>query len=91
MATLLSGSKQTFCLSAMTKKRSPQLKKLKPRAALEDVVQAVSEQFDSSQAHILAKGRKRDKARQVAIYLVRDMSGLSCRDLGLYFRSASGR
>ena len=64
-------------------KEIPQLKKLKPRVAIENVVQAVSEQFKCSEDLITAKGRKKNKAREVAIYLARDMSGASCKDLGL--------
>ena len=55
--------------------------------ALERVVQAVSEEFDCSQERILSKGRKKNKAREVAIYLARDMSGWSGKDLGLYLTS----
>ncbi len=82
--------KATFLSERNDEKEIPQLKKLKPRAALEDVVEAVSEQFDCSQAQILAKGRKKNKARQVAIYLARDLSGVSCKDLGVYFGGVSG-
>ena len=48
------------------------------------------EQFKCSEDQVTAKGRKNNKAREVAIYLCRDMSGLSCKDLGLYFGGVSG-
>ena len=71
-------------------KEIPQLKKLKPRVAIEHVVQVASEQFKCNEDQVDAKGRKNNKAREVAIYLCRDMSGLSCKDLGLYFGGVSG-
>ena len=82
--------KETFLSGRNDEKEIPQLKKLKPRVAIEDVVRVVSEQFKCSENHIIAKGRKNNKAREVAIYLTRDMSGVSCKDLGLYFGGVSG-
>ena len=82
--------KQTFLSGRNDEKEIPQLKKLKPRVALEDVVHAVSEQFETSTEQITAKGRKNNKAREVAIYLSRDMCGLSCKQLGIYFGGVSG-
>jgi REP element-mobilizing transposase RayT len=82
--------KQTFLSGRNDEKEIPQLKKLKPRVALEDVVQAVSEQFETSAEQITAKGRKNNKAREVAIHLSRDICGLSCKQLGLYFGGVSG-
>jgi len=82
---------QSFSLSDRDgQKEIPQLKKLKPRVAIENIVQTVSEQFKCSENIITGKGRKNNKAREVAIYLARDMSGLSCKDLGLYFGGVSG-
>ena len=50
----------------------------------------VAKEFEVSQDQITAKGRKRNKAREVAIYLARDMCGLSCKQLGVYFGEVSG-
>ena len=36
------------------------------------------------------KGRKNNKARSLAIYLARDLSGATCSDLGDYFGGVSG-
>ena len=80
----------TFLSNRKDEKEIPQLKKLKPKIALEDVVQAVAENFGCSQELILTKGRKKNKARNVAIYLARDMSGVSCKDLGEYFGGVNG-
>ena len=70
-------------------KEIPQLKKLKPKVLPGTVVQAVCREFDCSDAQVIIKGRKKNKAREVAIYLSRTLSGLSCKDLGLYFGGVS--
>ena len=82
--------KQTFLSDRNDENEIPQLKRLKPRVAVKDVVKAVSDQFDTSAELITAKGRKNNKAREVAIHLSRDMCGLSCKQLGLYFGGVSG-
>ena len=82
--------KETFLSDRDDQEEIPQLKKLKPRIAIEDVVQAVSDQFETSADQITVKGRKNNKAREVAIHLARDMCGLSCKQLGLYFGGVSG-
>lgn len=82
--------KQTFLCRRNDEKEIPQLKKLKPRVAIEDVVQAVSDLFETSAEQITAKGRKNNKAREVAIHLARDLCGLSGKQLGLYFGGVSG-
>jgi chromosomal replication initiation ATPase DnaA len=46
--------------------------------------------FACTKEFIIVKGRKKNKAREVAMYLARDMSGVSCKDLGLYFGGVSG-
>ena len=64
--------------------------KLKPKVQIEAIVDAVSEDFACSAKQIIRKGRKKNKAREVAIHLARDLSGMSCKDLGLYFGGVSG-
>lgn len=54
------------------------------------MVHAVCGEFDCSADQVIIKGRKKNKAREVAIYLSRTLSGLSCKDLGLYFDGVSG-
>ena len=39
---------------------------------------------------IWQKGRKGNKARDIAIYLARDLGGLSCKELGGFFGGISG-
>ena len=82
--------KETFLSERNDEKEIPQLKKLKPKVSLVKVVQAVTQEFNCSPERIIAKGRKKNKAREVALYFARDMSGMSCRDLGDYFGGGSG-
>jgi chromosomal replication initiation ATPase DnaA len=55
----------------------------------ETVVNAVCEEFACNAERIITKGRKKNKAREVAIHLARDLSGMSCKDLGFYFGGVS--
>ena len=82
--------KKTFLSSRPDDKEISQLKKLKPKVQLEAVVKAVCEEFACEAEQIIAKGRKKNKAREVAIHLARDLSGVSCKHLGLYFGGVSG-
>jgi REP element-mobilizing transposase RayT len=82
--------KETFLSDRQDEKEIPQLKKLKPRIELEIVVDAVCEEFGCTAEQIITKGRKKNKAREIAIHLSRDLSGKSCKDLGLYFGEVSG-
>jgi chromosomal replication initiator protein len=56
----------------------------------EIIVEQVSQAFNIEVAKIRKKGLKRNKAREVAIYLTRDLSRLSCSDLGVFFGGVSG-
>ena len=80
----------TFLSDRQDAKEIPQLKKLKPRVELEGVVDAVCEEFGCNAEQVITKGRKKNKAREVAIHLARELSGMSCKDLGLYFGEVSG-
>jgi chromosomal replication initiation ATPase DnaA len=71
-------------------KEIPQLKRLKAKVTLETVVNCVCEEFGCDKEQIIAKGRKKNKARQAAIYLARDLSAMSGKNLGLYFGGLSG-
>ena len=57
---------------------------------LETAANAVCEEFGSNEEQITTKGRKKNKVREVAIYLARDMTGITCKDLGEYFGGVSG-
>jgi hypothetical protein len=52
--------------------------------------QAVCQQFDCTQEQVRMEGRKKNTAREIAIYLARDLTGLSCKDFGTYFDGVSG-
>jgi putative transposase len=82
--------KETFLSGRQDEKEIPQLKKLKPKVQLETVLNAVCEEFGCNAEQIITKGRKQNKARGVAIHLARDLSGMSGKDLGLYFGEVSG-
>jgi REP element-mobilizing transposase RayT len=82
--------KDTFLSKREDEKEIPQLKKLKPRLTPEIIVEQVSQAFNIEVAKIRKKGLKRNKAREVAIYLTRDLSRLSCSDLGVFFGGVSG-
>jgi chromosomal replication initiation ATPase DnaA len=47
------------------------------------------DQFGCNQEQIITKGRKNSKARKVAIYTTRKVSGMHCKDLGEYFGGVS--
>nr|CAI64357.1 hypothetical protein [uncultured archaeon] len=57
---------------------------------LEGLLQEVCREFDCSDGQIREKGRKRNKTRAIAIYMARDLTGLSCKDLGSYFGGVCG-
>jgi len=56
----------------------------------EEVLRAVCEELGCSANHILAKGEKANKARDLAIYLARYLSGKTCKELGEYFGGITG-
>ena len=82
--------KETFLSSRDEEREIPQLRKLKPRVSLERVVQAVCEEWGCSEEQLREKGSKRNTARDLAVYLVRDLSGRKARDLGEFFGGISG-
>lgn len=82
--------KEAFLSGRQDEKEIPQLMKLKPKIPLKTVVNSVCEEFYCTEEQIITKGRKKNKAREVAIYLARDMSGMSCKDLGNNFGGVSG-
>jgi chromosomal replication initiation ATPase DnaA len=50
----------------------------------------VCEEFGYNQEQIITKGRKKNKACEVAMYIARDMTGITYKDLGEYFGGVSG-
>ena len=57
---------------------------------LEKVANAVCEDFGCNEEQIISKGRNKNKAREVAIFIARDKTGITCKDLGEYFGGVSG-
>jgi len=82
--------KDTFLSKRDDEKEIPQLKKLKPRVDPETIVDQVGAAFNIEAEKIRKKGLKRNKAREVAIYLSRDLGGMSCSDIGIFFGGVSG-
>jgi REP element-mobilizing transposase RayT len=82
--------KDSFLSNRKDEKEMPQLKKLKSRISAETVVEKIGKAFNCNADLILQKGRKHNKAREIAIYFARDLTGLSCKDLGSYFGGVSG-
>ncbi len=82
--------KDNFLSKREDHKEIPQLKKLKPKVDPENVVNAVSNEFGCSEDQIIVKGRKNNKPREIAIHIARDLSGMSCADLGTFFGGVSG-
>ncbi len=82
--------KDTFLATRYDDQEIPDLKTLKPRPSVEAIVDAVAEKLRVRPEQILTRGRKRNRARDVALYLSRELSGLSCRELGRRFGGLSG-
>jgi len=52
-------------------------------------------EYSGAYYHVINRGNNQEKilknkAREVAIYLARDMTGITCKDLGEYFCGVSG-
>jgi REP element-mobilizing transposase RayT len=82
--------KEKFLYMREEEKEIPQLQVLKSKVSLERILRAVCDEFGCEEEQIRQKGRKRNRAREFAIYLSRDLSGISCRDLGVFFGGVSG-
>ena len=82
--------KDKFLSTRKDEKEIPQLKKLKPKVTLKTIIQSVCDEFGCSEEQIKIRGRKNNKARAIAMYLARDLSGLSGKDLGVFFSGISG-
>ena len=81
--------KKTFLNKDSDSKEVPQLKSL-TRHTPDDLIHVLCEEFGCEVATILQKGKKRNFARDLAIYLCREMTGESGVALGRYFGGISG-
>lgn len=82
--------KEIFLSTRSDENEIPQLRELKPRINIDQIVEAVCREFNCEIEIILQKGRKRNVARDVAIYLVRVLSGEKGKNIGEYFGNISG-
>ena len=73
--------KESFLSNRREKKEIPQLRQLKPRQTPDAIVAGVCQEFNCPAEQILRKGAKKNTARDVAIYLARELSGKSGVDL----------
>jgi hypothetical protein len=89
-ANFVNWIKQEFLNKDSDIKERPQLRSLKPRITPEDLIAVVCEEFYCERETILKKGKKRNLARDLAIYLSREMTGESGVALGRYFGGISG-
>ena len=77
--------KKTFLSKESNSKEIPQLKILQPRPTPDDLIQAVSDEIGCGLESILRNGKKGNLARDVAIYLCREMTGETSVVLGRRF------
>ena len=82
--------KDKFLSARDDEKEIPQLKKLKPKVSIKTILQRVCDEFGCSEEQIQRKGRKGNTVRTIAIYLARDLSGMSCKNLGVFFGGITG-
>ena len=82
--------RSTFLSGKKTDREIPQLKELRPRPEVEKIIEEVAKHFKVTAESILARDRKRNAERGVAIYLSRELSGLSGQALGRHFGGVSG-
>ena len=53
-------------------------------------IESVCDEFGYREEQVKMRGLKDNKARAIAIYLARDLSGVSCKYLGAFFDGISG-
>jgi len=82
--------KETFVDPREEDKEIPYLTFLKRTIKIETIIDTVGSEFGCTREKILEKGRKGNLARDMAIYLARDLSGESALSLGAYFGGISG-
>lgn len=81
--------KDKFLSTREYEKEIPQLRKLKPKVPLPRIIQSVCDEFRCSEEQVKIRGRKNNKVLTIAMYLARDLSGISGKDLGAFFDGIS--
>jgi len=82
--------KDKFLSTKNDEKEIPQLKKLKSKVTLKTIIQSVCDEFGCREEEVKMRGRKNNKVRAIAMYLARDLSGVSGKELGAFFNGISG-
>jgi putative transposase len=82
--------KNAFLDKQADNKEQPQLKSLKPRISAENLIPFICAEFSCEPESIIRKGSKNNCARDVAIYLSREMTSDSGVELGQFFGGISG-
>ena len=67
----------------------PELRALRSGPALEEIVAATVKSYGTDQRHVLQPGRGQTEARDVAIYLARELTGARLREIGAAFAGLS--
>jgi len=83
-------AKKTFLSTCPKDRYVPTLDKLKPKPQVKSLVKSVADYFKVSEADIVKRGGKRNQARDIAIYLTRELSGQNSQALGKQFGDISG-
>jgi len=81
---------ETFVNPREEGREIPHLTSLKRTINLKTIIDTVGSEFGCTREKILEKGRKGNLARDMAIYLARDLSGENAKSLGAYFGGISG-
>jgi len=68
----------------------PDYDHLVERPSVDRIVGEVAACFETTMDHVLSRGHKGNQARDVAIFLSRELTGLRCRELGRHFGGISG-
>jgi len=76
--------------TAHNEKEISQLKKIRLRPTVEKVVEEVGKEFGLQAKDMLRTGKKRNRAREIAIYLSQLHTGLTGKEIGEYFGHVSG-
>ena len=79
-----------FISARRENKEIPEFKKIRRQVSVDKLVKIVCEEFECKKEYILQKGRNRNIARGITIYLARDICGETGKNLGEYFGGVSG-
>ena len=82
--------KDKFLSTRKDEKEILQLKKFKSKIPIATIIQCVCDEFRCSEDQAKIKGSKNNKVRAIAMYLARDLSGLTGKDLAVLFDGISG-